>query len=85
MRMTHAQNVAAMDRRPTIADRGNTTTDQQANELLRVLRLGWSGQWAEFEQFSAHHLTAKGEKIAKAIPVGCADRKELLAATLAGY
>jgi HJR/Mrr/RecB family endonuclease len=85
MRKTHAQNIAAMDRRPSSTDHANTATEQQANELLRVLRLGWNGQWAEFEQFSANHLTAKGEKIAKATTVGSDDRRELLAAIRAGY
>lgn len=65
--------------------RSNTALEQKTNELLRVLARGWSGQWAEFEQFSASYLTVKGEKIAKGIATGSDDRRAASEAIRAGY
>lgn len=75
----------AMDRKPVDTTRTSTAFDQQVDELLRVLRLGWAGQWGQFQQFSARSLTAKGETMAMAIPSGVADRKAAAAALRAGY
>ena len=84
-RKTHAQNIAASDRRSTDTTKSGTAHEQQVSELLRVLRAGWRGQWAEFESFSASYLTAKGERMAKEIAKGCEDRKAASAAIRAGY
>jgi hypothetical protein len=78
IRRTHAQNVAD-------TSRSNTAFDQKVDELLRVLRLAWAGQWSHFEQFSASNLTKKGESIAKAMPVGFEDRNVAAEAIRAGY
>lgn len=42
----------------------NTRRDQQAAELVRVIRASFRGQRAELQRFSAQYLTAKGAAIA---------------------
>lgn len=87
-RKTHAQNVAAMDRQPTSTERKNTKTHQQTMELVRSLGKMWRGDRAEFDQFSARYLTAKGESLATSIDSQSSEEtiySQATAAVTAGY
>ena len=73
------------DRKPVDISRANTAADQLVDELLRVIRIGWAGDWCHFRQFSHRYLTKKGDAIAMAIPAGDEDRRAAADAIRAGY
>lgn len=87
-RRTHAENVAAMDRRPVDTSRSNSKTHQQTMELVQCLQKWWRGDKSEFSQFSARYLTAKGEAMADAIDSQSSEDTlyaQAAAAVTAGY